>query len=159
MGYYSEYRLEVIPKNGHSIFVIRDKFLDNLKTVIRGSFSYASLFEEKVKWYNHESDCTKASLGITEGIFLLDAKGKDGAQWAYAFYDGNVIWCDDREISDKVHLPFDKMVNIGFKDEAVDRYEEMGLAIPGAEPKSPPEPKMEEYMSPLLDKFFKLLGT
>lgn len=161
MGYCSNFYLEIIPKKGEEpVSVIEKLFIKNLISVtgMKNACKW-TFFEESIKWYDQDIHCRKASSGITNAIIIVSAVGEDGNTWVDAYFNGKKIWHkEESSHNDMVHIPFEKMVKIGFLEEAKERYKQMGLPlpepIPEPEPSSEPEsPPPTDYLSPLLDNF------
>lgn len=83
MGYYTRYELTVISGN--------DGITDYEKE-IKDTTVYDCLFGESIKWYDHEIDMKKYSLGRPNVLFLLEGKGEEnGDIWKAYFQNGKMF--------------------------------------------------------------------
>jgi hypothetical protein len=85
MGYYTVYTLEII--EGDDYKTDHEEGIVNLT-------DYNYLFEESVKWYDHEEDMLKYSKMHPNVLFELIGNGEEsGDQWKAYFKNGKMQSC------------------------------------------------------------------
>lgn len=108
MGYYTRYsiaihsepversRIDGIDANGNPSFVYveRKLSLEDIKYQISNECGYNTLWEESVKWYDHEKDMRDFSRKYPEVVFELSGEGEEnGDIWKAYFKNGKMQRC------------------------------------------------------------------
>jgi hypothetical protein len=85
MGYYTTYALSILKNN--------DENIDHEQNICDIA-EYDGIFQESVKWYEHEEDMKKYSLQHPTVLFDLSGEGEEtGDLWVKYFLNGKVQTC------------------------------------------------------------------
>ena len=80
MGYYTRYELEHNDRSG----------IDHAKEVTERS-DYTYLFDDQIKWYDHEKDMRKYSKEYPNVLFELSGEGEEtGDLWIEYYKNGKM---------------------------------------------------------------------
>ncbi len=83
MGYYTRYRLSIVSG---------DDYITDYKQEISDSTDYKYLFDEEIKWYEHENDMITYSKKHPNVLFCLDGEGEEnGDIWKAYFQNGKMF--------------------------------------------------------------------
>lgn len=79
MGYYTEYKLQIIPHNEE----IYNLFLDDTDFIE----------DDSTKWYSWKEDCKMLSKFNLGYLIILSGEGeRNGDIWKATFLNGEVVW-------------------------------------------------------------------
>lgn len=118
MGYYTNYKMEILDLKGNILFEINEEseiddaleydngYEEGLVEVLREIKThdddfYGLLSEGSCKWYDHEPYLNRLSKDFKQFVFLLYGEGEEqGDVWRKYFYNGKV-----KKIVPKLHWP------------------------------------------------------
>ena len=83
MGYYTRYELEIVSGNDGST---------NYELEISNTTNYDYLFGDSIKWYDHEEDMKKYSIGHPNVLFRLTGEGEDSGDIWMAYYQNGKMF-------------------------------------------------------------------
>lgn len=84
MGYYTSYRLEVIEGDPDLIRQLRDECED-----AHAAFDDDGNYDDRIKWYNSDTDMDKFSKKHPEALFLLEGEGEESPDfWRQYWQNG-----------------------------------------------------------------------
>ena len=85
MGYYTRYDLEIVETDNHEV-----DHKENLLNLER----YKYLFDDEIKWYDHEESLISYSKQYPTTIFKLIGEGEEnGDLWHKYFVNGGMQVC------------------------------------------------------------------
>jgi hypothetical protein len=85
MGYYTNYKLEII--EGDDYEIDHEEEISNLT-------DYNDVFDEGIKWYEHDTDMLKHSKAYPNTLFKLIGEGEDSDGLWYKYYkNGKMQYC------------------------------------------------------------------
>lgn len=95
MGYYTNYNLTI---HGASTDVEESELIQE----VMADSGYSRLFDDSVKWYDHENDMRNISVKYPEIIFKLHGEGEEsGDIWNKYFKSGKMQECRARIVYDE----------------------------------------------------------
>lgn len=111
MGYYTEFRLEILNKNMDNIYDIEDKNLPAIKVAFNQIFNesltddydaFSKIFSKnpqwKWKWYYHEDDMKSLAHQFPDYYFTLCGEGENREDVWIEQYHGDEFYRDMAEI-------------------------------------------------------------